>query len=110
MEHDVDAPTSPTRAEHRLPSQRIPASPRSTRETGIMSRSASSSVVKRGQSREYEQQAPQAWHDKDSLFAGMATDRMEGWEAPADRTRCHPPGPVGSHAGSKAGFRRSIIG
>src|ERR1700681_3827279 len=79
MEHDVDAPTSPTRAEQRLPSQRIPASPASTREAGIMSRSASSSVVKRGQSREYEQQAPQAWHDKDSLFAGMATDRMEGW-------------------------------
>jgi hypothetical protein len=52
MEHDVDKPTSPTRAEHRSPSQRIPASPASTNADGIMSRSASSSVVNRGQSRE----------------------------------------------------------
>jgi hypothetical protein len=78
MEHDVDKPTSPTRAEHRSPSQRIPASPASTNAGGIMSRSASSSVVNRGQSREYEQHAPQAWHIGESLFAGMAADRMEG--------------------------------
>jgi hypothetical protein len=51
----------PLNAEHRSPSQRIPDSFSLTNFCGIKSSAASSSVVNRGQLREYEQQAPQAW-------------------------------------------------
>ena len=51
----------PDSAEQRSPSQRIPDSLSLTNFSGIRSSAASSSVVKRGQFEEYEQQAPQPW-------------------------------------------------
>jgi hypothetical protein len=53
-------PTLPCSAVHRSPSQRMPDSLSLTSPAGIKSSAASSSVVKRGQFDEYEQQAPQA--------------------------------------------------
>jgi hypothetical protein len=67
----VATPTLPDSAEHRSPSQRIPDNLSLTNLAGIRSSAASSSVVKRGQFCEYEQQAPQAWQ-------GLSTP-VEGW-------------------------------
>jgi len=61
----------PDSAEHRSPSQRIPDSFSLTNFSGIRSSAASSSVVKRGQFDEYEQQAPQAWHGLSTSIAGL---------------------------------------
>jgi hypothetical protein len=47
----------------------MPESPALTNFSGIKSNAASSSVVKRGQFDEYEQQAPQVWH-------GLWTSRL----------------------------------
>lgn len=57
-------PTRPAKAEQRAPSQRIPCSFAATKRAGSKSRSASLSVENRGQSGEYEQQAPQVWQSK----------------------------------------------
>src|SRR4051812_35690472 len=72
MPQAVASPTLPFRALHRSPSQRIPDSPSLTNFAGIRSRSASSSMVKRGQLLEYEQHAPQAWHGLVSLVGAVA--------------------------------------
>jgi len=60
MVQAVATPTLPWSAAHRSPSQRMPDNLSLTRFAGIKSSAASSSVVKRGQFDEYEQQAPQA--------------------------------------------------
>jgi hypothetical protein len=52
-------PTSPTNAQQRSPSQAIPEPSPATKARGIRSSWSSSSIVKRGQAREYEQHAPQ---------------------------------------------------
>src|SRR5258707_14798531 len=63
-------PTLPESAAQRSPSQRMPDSFSLTNFSGIRSSAASSSVVKRGQFDEYEQQAPQAWHGLSVSAAG----------------------------------------
>lgn len=62
--HDVDTPTSPTRALQRFPLQRMRPCRSSTKARGIRSRSASASKANRGQSAENEQHAPQARHTR----------------------------------------------
>src|SRR5262245_30476664 len=71
MTHRVLTPTSPTKAAHRSPWHRMPFRLSSTSSLGMRLRSSSFSIVNRGQSLEYEQQAPQelqapigkhAWH------------------------------------------------
>ena len=57
--HDVATPTSPNKAAQRSPSHCMRPRRWSAYARGMRSRALSSSVVKRGQSREYEQQAPQ---------------------------------------------------
>src|SRR5262252_3523452 len=59
MTHPVLTPTSPTKAAHRSPWHRMPFRLSSTSSRGMRLRSSSLSVVNRGQSLEYEQQAPQ---------------------------------------------------
>jgi hypothetical protein len=59
MTHPVWTPTSPTKAAHRSPWHRMPFRLSSTSSRGMRLSSSSSSIVKRGQSFEYEQQAPQ---------------------------------------------------
>src|SRR5262245_6864844 len=59
MTHPVLTPTSPTKAAHRSPWHRMPFRPSSTSSRGMRLRSSSFSIVNRGQSLEYEQQAPQ---------------------------------------------------
>jgi hypothetical protein len=61
MPQAVCFPTSPASAEHRPPSHRIPDWSAATSSAGMRSSWSSSSVEKRGQSAEYEQQAPQLW-------------------------------------------------
>src|SRR5262249_1621663 len=56
--HDVDAPTSPTRAEHRSPLHRIRPCSTSTNACGIRLSSAASSNENRGHLGENAQQAP----------------------------------------------------
>ena len=55
----VLTPTSPTKAAHRSPWHRMPFRLSSTSSRGMRLRSSSFSIVNRGQSLEYEQQAPQ---------------------------------------------------
>src|SRR5262249_49347788 len=57
--HPVLTPTSPTKAAHRSPWHRMPFRLSSTSSRGMRLRSSSFSIVNRGQSLEYEQQAPQ---------------------------------------------------
>jgi hypothetical protein len=59
MTHPVLTPTSPTKAVHRSPWHRMPFRLSLTSSRGMRLRSYSFSVVNRGQSLEYEQQAPQ---------------------------------------------------
>src|SRR5262249_32182505 len=59
MTHPVLTPTSPTKAAHRSPWHRMPYRLSSTSSRGMRLRSSSFSIVNRGQSLEYEQQAPQ---------------------------------------------------
>jgi len=59
MTHPVLTPTSPTKAAHRSPWHRMPFRLASTSSRGMRLRSSSSSIVNRGQSLAYEQQAPQ---------------------------------------------------
>src|SRR5689334_20559348 len=59
MAHPVLTPTSPTKAAHRSPWHRMPFRLSSTSSSGMRLRSSSFSIVNRGQSLEYEQQAPQ---------------------------------------------------
>src|SRR5215470_14299739 len=59
MTHPVLTPTSPTKAAHRSPWHRMPFRLSSTSSRGMRLRSSSLSIVNRGQSLEYEQQAPQ---------------------------------------------------
>src|SRR5215510_13605468 len=59
MTHPVLTPTSPTKAAHRSPWHRMPFRRSSTSSRGMRLRSSSFSIVNRGQSLEYEQQAPQ---------------------------------------------------
>ena len=66
----VATPILPDSAEQRSPSQRIPDSLSLTNFSGMRSSAASSSVVKRGQFDEYEQQAPQAWQGLSASAAG----------------------------------------
>jgi hypothetical protein len=71
MVHAVATPTLPDSAEQRFPSQRMPDCLSLTNFAGIRSSAASSSVVKRGQFCEYEQQAPQAWQGFWASMAGL---------------------------------------
>src|SRR5262249_26564025 len=59
MTHPVLTPTSPTKAAHRSPWHRMPFRLSSTSSRGMRLSSSSFSIVNRGQSLEYEQQAPQ---------------------------------------------------
>src|SRR5262245_17832809 len=59
MTHPVLTPTCPTKAAHRSSWHRMPFRLSSTSSRGMRLRSSSFSIVNRGQSLEYEQQAPQ---------------------------------------------------
>src|SRR4029450_13901724 len=72
--HEVEIPTSPTKAEQRLPLHRMPDRSAATSKLGMRSRSQSSSVVNRGQSGANEQHAPQVWQGDADADAGCLVD------------------------------------
>lgn len=79
MAQVVKIPTSPSKAEHRSPQHRMPSTRSLTNSSGMRSRSASLSVVNRGQSRENEQQAPQVLQDTARLIAAFSFLLAEVW-------------------------------
>ena len=73
IEQDVATPTLPIRAVQRSPMQRIRDVVSVMNSAGIRAISASVSSVKRGHSREKEQQAPQLWQSGISASANRAS-------------------------------------